>query len=89
MITDAAGGAGTKNQPRFITQEKNEPQRNKMLKSKWTFCVVHGVGTLIYSSYPTLGGQGANLTLEVIFRGKLLHTFRRMSSTCFRTPSSR
>jgi hypothetical protein len=70
MVVDASGGAGTKNQPRFITQEKNEPLRQKMLKSKWTFCVVHGVGTYIYSSYQTLGGQGGNLTLEVIYRGK-------------------
>ena len=71
IIVDAAGGAGTKNQPRMVTQEKNEPPRNKMLKTKWTFCVIHGVGTYIYSSYPTLGKQGGNLTLEVIYRGDL------------------
>jgi hypothetical protein len=34
-----------------------------------TFAVVHGVGTLIYLSYPDLGSQGGNLTLEVVFRG--------------------
>ena len=71
IIVDAAGGAGTKNQPRMVTQEKNEPPRNKMLKTKWTFCVIHGVGTYIYSSYPNLGKQGGNLTLEVIYRGDL------------------
>jgi hypothetical protein len=71
IVVDAAGGAGTKNQPRMITQEKNEPPRNKMLKTKWNFCVIHGVGTYIYSSYPTLGKQGGNLTLEVIYRGDL------------------
>ena len=75
MVVDAAGGAGTKNQPRFITQEKNEPPRQKMLKTKWTFCVVHGVATYIYSSYPTLGGQGGNLTLEVIYRGMFLNNY--------------
>ena len=61
-----------KYQPRMVTQEKNEPQRQKMLKGKWTFCVVHGVGTWIFSSYPTLGKQGGNLTLEVIYRGEVL-----------------
>jgi hypothetical protein len=65
VIVDGAGGAGTKNQPRMRTQMKNEPPRQKMLKTKRTFCVVHGVGTYIFSSYPTLGKQGGNLTLEV------------------------
>jgi hypothetical protein len=69
VIPDGAGGPGTKNQPRMRTQMKNDPSRQKALKTKMTFCVVHGVGTYIYSSYPTLGKQGGNLTLEVIFRG--------------------
>jgi hypothetical protein len=54
------------------TQMKNDPPRQKMLKTKLTFCVVHGVGTYIYSSYPTLGKQGGNLSLEVIFRGDVI-----------------
>ena len=69
VIVDGVGGAGTKNQPRMRTQMKNEPPRQKMLKTKMTFCVVHGVGTYIFSSYPTLGKQGGNLTLETILRG--------------------
>ena len=48
---------------------KNDPPRQKMLKTKLTFCVVHGVATYIFSSYPTLGKQGGNLTLETISRG--------------------
>ena len=69
IIVDGAGGAGSKNQPRMRVQMKNDPPRQKMLKTKLTFCVVHGVATYIFSSYPTLGKQGGNLTLETIFRG--------------------
>ena len=71
VIVDGAGGAGSKNQPRMRTQMKNDPPRQKMLKTKLTFCVVHGVATYIFSSYPTLGKQGGNLTLETIFRGNV------------------
>lgn len=71
LIVDGAGGAGSKNQPRMRTQMKNDPPRQKMLKTKLTFCVVHGVATYIYGSYPTLGKQGGNLTLETIFRGNV------------------
>ena len=77
VIVDGAGGAGSKNQPRMRTQMKNDPPRQKMLKTKLTFCVVHGVAIYIYiyihiySSYPTLGKQGGNLTLETIFRGNV------------------
>ena len=83
MVVDGAGGSGSKNHPRCITQEKNEPVRQKMLKMKWTFCVVHGVGTCIYSSYPTLGKQGGNLTLEVIYRGTVVV----YDKLCFDYPS--
>ena len=72
MVLDGAGGPGSKNQPRMRTQIENDPARDKVLKTKLTFCVIHGVGTLIYCSYPTLGKQGGNLTLEVIFRGKFI-----------------
>ena len=71
VIADGAGGAGSKNQPRMRTQMKNDPPRQKMLKTELTFCVVHGVATYIYGSYPTLGKQGGNLTLETIFRGNV------------------
>ena len=48
---------------------KNDPPRQKMLKTKLTFCVVHRVATYIFSSYPRLGKQGGNLTLETISKG--------------------
>ena len=35
---------GTVYNPRFITTEKGEPQRHHMLKTKQTFCLVHGLG---------------------------------------------
>ena len=69
MIIDAAGGNGATFYPRFRTIEKSEPQRHELLKTKLTFAVVHGVGTYIYQSFPDLGCQGGNLTLEVCFRG--------------------
>ena len=72
VILDGAGGPGSKNQPRMKTQNTNDPPRQKMLKTKLTFCVIHGVGTYIFSSYPTLGKQGGNLTLEVLFRGDFI-----------------
>ena len=79
---------GTVYQPRFRINNKGEPQRHTLLKTKQTFCLVHGLGnlkhylylelciisstshtgTMIYTSYPELGAQGANLVLEVIFR---------------------
>ena len=34
-----------------------------------TFSIVHGVLTGVYQSFPDIGCQGANLTLEVVFRG--------------------
>ena len=69
MIIDAAGGG--RFYPRFKTMEKSEAQRHELLKTKMTFAVVHGVGTFMYQSFPDLGCQGCNLTLEVCFRGVL------------------
>jgi hypothetical protein len=69
MIIDAAGGNGATFYPRYRVVEKCEPQRHDLLKTKMTFAVVHGVGTFIYQSFPELGCQGGNLTLEVCFRG--------------------
>jgi hypothetical protein len=66
-VHDAAGGM--RFYPRFKTMEKGEAQRHELLKTKLTFAVVHGVGTFIYQSFPDLGCQGCNLTLEVCFRG--------------------
>ena len=57
------------NYPRFRTVEKKEYQRHELLKVKLTFAVVHGVLTGVYQSFPDIGCQGANLTLEVVFRG--------------------
>jgi hypothetical protein len=83
MIVDAAGGCGTTYSPRFTTKEKNEPDRHTVLKTKTTFCVVHGVGTFLFSSLPKLGNQGANLTLEVIFRG-IRETMRQKGKKSFK-----
>lgn len=69
MIIDAAGGNGATFYPRFRSIERSEPQRHELLKTKMTFAVVHGTGTCIYQSFPDLGCQGGNLTLEVCFRG--------------------
>ena len=70
MIVDASGGNGATFYPRVKVVEKSDPQRYQLLKTKMTFAVVHGIGTLVYLSYPDLGSQGGNLTLEVVFRGK-------------------
>ena len=78
---------GTTYQPRFKETLKGEPPRHTVLKTKQTFCVIHGVGTplllsiitrfiieyhhigtFIYTSYPKITKQGANLTIEVILR---------------------
>lgn len=69
IIVDASGGNLATFYPRVKIVEKSEPQRHQLLKTKMTFAVVHGVGTLVYLSYPDLGSQGGNLTLEVVFRG--------------------
>ena len=69
MIVDASGGNGATFYPRVKVVEKSDPQRYQLLKTKMTFAVVHGIGTLVYLSYPDLGSQGGNLTLEVVFRG--------------------
>jgi hypothetical protein len=82
LIVDAAGGCGTTYSPRFCTKEKGEPDRHTVLKTKTTFCVVHGVGTFLFSSLPKLGAQGANLTLEVIFRS-IRETMRLKKSSSF------
>jgi hypothetical protein len=68
IIVDACGGNLATFYPRVKIVEKSEPQRHQLLKTKMTFAV-HGIGTLIYLSYPDLGSQGRNLTLEVVFRG--------------------
>jgi hypothetical protein len=70
MIVDASGGNLATYYPRYKIVEKSEPQRHELLKTKMTFAVVHGVGTYIYQSFPELGCQGGNLTLEVCFRGE-------------------
>jgi len=72
MIVDASGGNGATFYPRVKVVEKSEPQRHQLLKTKMTFAVIHGVGTLVYLSYPELGSQGENLTLEVVYRGMYL-----------------
>ena len=69
MIIDAAGAFNATNYPRFRTVEKKEYQRHELLKVKLIFAVVHGVLTGVYQSFPDIGCQGANLTLEVVFRG--------------------
>ena len=72
MIVDASNGNGATFYPRVKVVEKSDPQRYQLLKTKMTFAVVHGIRTLVYLSYPDLGGQGGNLTLEVVFRGTLI-----------------
>ena len=69
MIIDAAGENGATFYPRYKTIDKSDYQRHELLKTKMTFTVVHGVGTYIFQSFPDLGCQGGNLTLEVCFRG--------------------
>ena len=65
VVVDGAGGAGTKNQPRMITQEKNEPPRQKMLKTNWTFCVV--VLAPGYIAHTQLLGNKAAISLWKLF----------------------
>lgn len=69
MIIDAAGGSGTQHHPHVAQAEKGEPQRGEGLKTKATFIKIHYWGTLVLLSYPDLEGQGANLTIECLFRG--------------------
>ena len=71
MLEDACGGNGATFYPRYRIVTKGEPQRHELLKTKMTFTVVHGVGTYVFQSFPDLGCQGGNLTLEVCFRGRL------------------
>ena len=68
-MIDVSGGNGATLYPRVKVVEKRGPRRYQLLKTKMTFAVVHGIGTLVYLSYPDLGSQGENLTLEVVFRG--------------------
>jgi hypothetical protein len=65
MAVDAAGGSGTTNFPHYAASAKDEPPRHKLLDIKCTFAKVHGLGTKVYVSFPTLETQGGNLTLEV------------------------
>ncbi len=58
MIVDASGGTGTLHQPCVNEQLKGEPERAQLLKTKCTFTKVHGVGTMITQTFPTIEKQG-------------------------------
>lgn len=68
FIIDAAGGSGVTHHPHPAASEKNEPGRATLLKTKCTFCKIHFWGTIIFMSYPDLEPQGANLTIECMYR---------------------
>ena len=57
MVVDALGGKEATFYTRVKVMEKSDPQRYQLLKTKMTFAVVHGIGTLVYLSYPDLGSQ--------------------------------
>ncbi len=65
MAIDASGGAGTCNFPYYAAAAKDEPSRHSLLDIKCTFTKIHGFGTKVYLSFPTLETQGGNLTMEV------------------------
>jgi hypothetical protein len=66
MAIDASGGAGTCNFPHYAAAAKDDPARHKLLDIKCTFTKIHGFGTKVYISFPSLETQGGNLTVEVI-----------------------
>jgi hypothetical protein len=75
MAVDAAGGSGTTNFPHYAASAKDEPPRHKLLDIKCTFAKMHGLGTKVYVSFPTLETQGGNLTLEVYLTIFIMYKF--------------
>jgi hypothetical protein len=65
MAIDASGGSGTVNLPRYQAAGKDDPPQQDLLDIKCTFTKIHGLGTKVYISFPTLESQGGNLTVEV------------------------
>ena len=73
MHVDGAGVLGMKHTPYYPSAITSEPAGFNCLPIKNTFAKIHGIGRIIYQSYPTVEKQGANLIVEIVLRS--LKTF--------------
>jgi hypothetical protein len=65
MAIDAPGSLGFGYGPHFASSEKSsEPAKHKLVKVKATAAKLHGVGTWLAQSYPTLETQGELIYTE-------------------------
>jgi hypothetical protein len=63
MCIDAPGSVGFGYNPHFASSEKSsEPEKHKLFKTKATAAKIHGVGTWLSQTYPTLETQGMYIT---------------------------
>ena len=68
MHVDGAGVVGMKHSPRYPETLTSDALPHMCLRLKNTFAKVHGLGRIVYQSYPLLEKQGANLIVECILR---------------------
>ena len=65
MAIDAPGSQGFGYGPHFASSEKSsEPAKHKLLKTKATAAKIHGVGTWLSQTFPTLEMQGSMYLLS-------------------------
>lgn len=72
MHVDGAGVIGMKSLPYYPQSITSEPAGHTCLSLKNTFSKVHGLGRIIFQSYPMVEKQGANLIIEVILRSLII-----------------
>lgn len=68
MHIDGAGVIGMKHTPYYPENVRSEAEVYTRLPVKNTFCKIHGLGRVIFQSYPTYENQGGNLLVEIVFR---------------------
>lgn len=72
MHVDGAGVVGMKFLPYYPQYITSEPMGHTCLSIKNTFAKIHGLGRVIFQSYPMVEKQGANLIVEIILRSLVI-----------------